>query len=233
MAIYHHTDKEFGNVKIVLRAGMKRVVAKMQKGSLCVSFPISATHSAILNYFDSNRRELRQFIASQAPKQNLYYDGKLIRCFGFDVLVTTDNNVNPEGDVSVIVVPKSFDFARVEHTGSISNAVKRMVARRKPMLISYAWQVAEELDIKPAGFVASHGFRRLGTCYPSTRTIHLSYALLFLPEHLVRYVICHELAHLNHPDHSPQFHDLCNKLVGGNEKEYSRQLNHFEWPVLR
>ena len=233
MAVYIHNDKEFGNVKITLRAGMKRIIAKVNNGQLCVSFPIIATRTSILRYFDEQRQSLRKFIAQQTPKQNLYYDGKLIHCFVFDVLITTEENPKTEGDVSVIVVPKSFDFARVEHTGSISNAVKRMVARRKPMLISYAWQVAEELDIKPADFVASHGFRRLGTCYPSTRTIHLSYALLFLPEHLVRYVICHELAHLDHPDHSPQFHDLCNKLVGGNEKEYSRQLNHFEWPVLR
>ena len=233
MAVYIHNDKEFGNVKITLRAGMKRIIAKVNNGQLCVSFPIIATRTSILRYFDEQRQSLRKFIAQQTPKQNLYYDGKLIHCFGFDVLITTEENPKTEGDVSVIVVPKSFDFARVEHTGSISNAVKRLVARRKPLLISYAWQVAEELDIKPTDFVVSHGFRRLGTCYPSTRTIHLSYALLFLPEHLVRYVICHELAHLDHPDHSPQFHDLCNKLVGGNEKEYSRQLNHFEWPVLR
>ena len=233
MAVYIHNDKEFGNVKITLRAGMKRVVAKMQKGSLCVSFPISATHSAILNYFDSNREQLRQFIASQAPKQNLYYDGKLIRCFGFDVLVTTDKNVKPDGDVSVIVVPKSFDFSSAAHTKRISDAVRKMVARRKPILINYAWQVAEELNIKPSSFVASNGFRRLGTCNVATKQIRLSYALLFLPEHLVRYIICHELAHLTHPNHSKEFHDLCNKLVGGKEKEYSREVNHFEWPVLK
>ena len=233
MAVYIHNDKEFGNVKITLRAGMKRVVAKMQKGSLCVSFPISATHSAILNYFDSNREQLRQFIASQAPKQNLYYDGKLIRCFGFDVLVTTDKNVKPDGDVSVIVVPKSFDFSSAAHTKRISDAVRKMVARRKPILINYAWQVAEELNIKPSSFVASNGFRRLGTCNVATKQIRLSYALLFLPEHLVRYIICHELAHLTHPNHSKEFPGQCNKLVGGKEKEYSREVNHFEWPVLK
>ena len=108
-----------------------------------------------------------------------------------------------------------------------------MVARRKPILINYAWQVAEELNIKPSSFVASNGFRRLGTCNVATKQIRLSYALLFMPEHLVRYIICHELAHLTHPNHSKEFHELCNKLVGGKEKEYSREVNHFEWPVLK
>ena len=93
--------------------------------------------------------------------------------------------------------------------------------------------MAVELNIKPSSFVASNGFRRLGTCNVSTKQIRLSYALLFMPEHLVRYIICHELAHLTHPNHSKEFHDLCNKLVGGKEKEYSREVNHFEWPVLK
>lgn len=233
MAVYIHNDKEFGNVKITLRAGMKRIIAKVNNGQLCVSFPIIATRTSILRYFDEQRQSLRQFIAQQTPKQNLYSDGKLIHCFGFDVLITTEENPKTEGDVSLIVVPKSFDFSSAAHTKRISDAVRKMVARRKPILINYAWQVAVELNIKPSSFVASNGFRRLGTCNVATKQIRLSYALLFLPEHLVRYIICHELAHLTHPNHSKEFHDLCNKLVGGKEKEYSHEVNHFEWPVLK
>ena len=112
MAVYIHNDKEFGNVKITLRAGMKRIIAKVNNGQLCVSFPIIATRTSILRYFDEQRQSLRQFIAQQTPKQNLYYDGKLIHCFGFDVLITTEENPKTEGDVSIIVVPKSFDLPR-------------------------------------------------------------------------------------------------------------------------
>ena len=108
-----------------------------------------------------------------------------------------------------------------------------MVARRKPILINYAWQVAEELNIKPSSFVASNGFRRLGTCNVSTKQIRLSYALLFLPEHLVRYIICHELAHLTHPNHSAAFHALVDTYTDGREADLERQLRAFPWPIPR
>ena len=55
--------------------------------------------------------------------------------------------------------------------------------------------------------------------------------LLLLPEHLVRYVICHELAHLKHFDHSPAFHALCDSYLGGREREYQAEMKQFRWPV--
>lgn len=45
---------------------------------------------------------------------------------------------------------------------------------------------------------------RWAGCSPSGH-ITLNRLLLFLDEDLVRSVMCHELAHLSHPDHSPRF----------------------------
>jgi len=73
--------------------------------------------------------------------------------------------------------------------------------------------------------------RKLGHC-TSRNVIQLSRNLMFMPEELVRYIICHELAHITHKNHSPQFHALCDKYCSGKEKALERQLRQFRFPIV-
>ena len=61
----------------------------------------------------------------------------------------------------------------------------------------------------------SHANTRWGSC-SSNRTISLNIGLMKVPEVLRDYVILHELAHLNHMDHSKAFW----AEVGLHDKNY-------------
>ena len=65
-----------------------------------------------------------------------------------------------------------------------------------------------------------------GSC-SGCNNISLSLFLMTLPEHLRDYVIVHELCHTVHHDHSPRFHALVDRLVGGREKPLNRELRGF------
>ena len=71
----------------------------------------------------------------------------------------------------------------------------------------------------------SHANTRWGSC-SSNRTISLNIGLMNVPEILRDYVILHELAHLNHMDHSEDFW----AEVGEHDpkyKEHRRKLKMF------
>lgn len=59
------------------------------------------------------------------------------------------------------------------------------------------------------------------------KNINLNINLVNLPEHLVRYVILHELCHLVYMDHGPKFHSLLDSVCGGKEKELARLLKGY------
>ena len=67
-----------------------------------------------------------------------------------------------------------------------------------------------------------------GSC-SSKGNINLNMRLVLLPERLQDYVILHELCHLRHQNHGPQFHALLDSLLGGKEKELQRVLH--EWKI--
>ncbi len=53
--------------------------------------------------------------------------------------------------------------------------------------------------------------RRLGSCTPATGTIRISHRLADVPEWVLDYVIVHELAHLEHSNHSQSFWKAVNR----------------------
>ena len=78
---------------------------------------------------------------------------------------------------------------------------------------------------KYAKFRLTHANTRWGSC-SSKKTISLNIGLMKIPEALRDYVILHELAHLNHMDHSKAFWSE----VGSHDKNYKaheKKLKYF------
>ncbi|MAT99677.1 MAG: metal-dependent hydrolase [Anaerolineaceae bacterium] len=53
--------------------------------------------------------------------------------------------------------------------------------------------------------------KRFGSCTPSLGTIRISHRLATMPEWVLKYVVVHELAHLEEANHGPNFWALVNQ----------------------
>ena len=102
-------------------------------------------------------------------------------------------------------------------------SVGKVLAPR--LLVEPAKEIALSNGFLPTAWRISKARRRtLGSC-SSKGVISFSPLLVFFPEELRRYIICHELAHLLHFNHSKDFHARCNELclrVVGRTESYCR-----------
>ena len=95
----------------------------------------------------------------------------------------------------------------------------------KAFLPGYVYSLSDELGIRRPTQIRI-GFQR--TIWGSRSTsgrISLNAPLLFLPPHLLRHVVVHELCHTVHMNHGKRFHELLEKFNPAAERN-SAELHH-------
>ena len=231
-------DKEFGKIYVELRRGMTSVrFTYHADGNLLMRAPLGTTVADLQRMIDANREGLRKLPKPMVPDLHI---GQVIECYKCQAVIEATNPrpnyVKTEwdnADILHVQIHKSTDLTDVRTKQFVSDMISHaMEYKAQHVLLPFAQKVADELGLKPAGFEVGRGMRKLGHC-TAKKVIQLSRNLMFLPEELVRYVICHELAHLTHMNHSPQFHALCNQYIGGKEKELEQQLRQFRFPIMK
>ena len=230
-------DKEFGKIHVELRRGMTSVrFTYHADGLLLMRAPLGASVGDLQRMVDMNRERLRTF---PRPDSVTFHLGQVIECYKCRVVIEAQSRMpgyilnHWEGDTLHLQVHESADLGDEGIKRTISSVIGRaMEVQAHAVLLPLARQVADELGVTPAGFEVGRGMRKLGHC-TAKRVIQLSRNLMFMPEELIRYIICHELAHLTHMNHSPQFHALVNQYTGGHERELERQLRQFRFPILK
>ena len=230
-------DKEFGKIYVELRRGMTSVrFTYRPDGSLLMRAPQSVTVDELKRVLDNNREKLRNLSAPSVPEMHI---GQVIECFRCRVVIEATEprpdyvSIRWEDDLLHVKVHESADLKDARTVEFVSGMISRsMEYIADKVLLPFAREVADGLGLKPAGFEIGRGMRKLGHC-TTKKVIQLSRNLMFLPEELVHYIICHELAHLTHMNHSPQFHALCDQYTGGKEKELEQQLRQFRFPIMK
>jgi predicted metal-dependent hydrolase len=124
-----------------------------------------------------------------------------------------------EGGRTIVVVPHRMARADIrpyveELVGRLEARERRsrrtdeeLAARARELSRRYLAGRAEPATVR----WVSNQTKRWGSCTPADRSIRLSDRLVGMPEHVVDYVLLHELAHLIVPGHGADFEAL---LVG-------------------
>ncbi len=142
-------------------------------------------------------------------------------------LVPTDRH-NVRVQIKPEVVEIFYPAAR-----NVDDPVVQEVIRKA---VEHAWRVEahEALPARVKALAVQFGLsykkltiRNSRTCWGSCtadNSINLSLHLMHLPDHLIDYIILHELCHTVHKNHGPRFWALLDELTQKKAREYAHQL---------
>ena len=234
---YYYDDDEFGRVMVNTRRGMRNVTARWQGEVLHLNVPVGLPLHELQESLDRLRPRLRTR-KEQQPGVT-FTIGQVIECFRCRVRLESQSRVprrmlfGHDGDLLTLSLPAEMDLENDHGKRNITHGLQVLLEQESSrLLLPFADEVAREVGVSPASWEIGRGMRKLGHCTKG-RVIQLSRNLMFLPERLVCYIICHELAHLTHMNHSPEFHALVDKYTSGQEKVLEQELKHFNWPIVR
>lgn len=198
-----------------------------------VSIPIGMSYISAIRLVTEKKLWIKKHLDKmrEFENQQTMFDensGYCTKHHKLDLKKTDRKNISvriSNGKINVIYpIELSSDSKEVQtaiRTG-IEHALK---VEAKQILPERAKALALKFDLNYNKLTLKNIKSRWGSC-SRKNNINLSIHLMQLPEHLIDYVIQHELVHTIHHDHSARFWKLLNEVTGG-AKNLDKQLKNY------
>lgn len=229
MSIYSFHHSRLGDIIIHTRLNTSRVKVGWRKGQCVATIPAGLPVEELTAVLD----RLADRVLAKKPEGLSFFEGRIIEVDSLKV--TLERQSLKPSSIIFKAVPGGIDMLvgsniPWSNTELITRGLRRIADCVAPgILLPRLDQLAALHNLRPKRTKISHGNNILGTCSNSGE-IALSSRCVWLSPELRDYIICHELSHLVHHNHSPRFHELCDQLTGGREKELIKLLKDYKWP---
>ncbi len=225
---------EFGEITVTKSSGSRniRLTVHPVRG-VRVSIPWLTPVSAAERFVREKEEWIRESIAKQRERADRVRldlkDGSKLNTVKREVSFIADGSCE-ERKIRVRVYDKVAEI--IFHGGAEDPKIQQAL---KDAFVKYLrHEAAEVLPLRAAELAKRYGFSynkvflknnttNWGSC-SRLNNINLNIHLVRLTPELCDFVILHELCHLVHRNHGPQFHELLNRLSNGRERELNRQL---------
>lgn len=216
---YEWTRKAVKNFNLRVRAD----------GSVVVSSPTRVTQTQIEDFL----RAHLDFIGRAREKMALHHpsapcvlaEGDVLPIFGETHTVCLLNaqkrNAYAENDTLFIALPDPADI-RARLVAFWRFAALEVGREATALIAQYAPYFLEKGAPLPQ-ISLRRMKNRWGTCFYKQNRISFNTNLIFMPRTCLAYVVCHELAHFCHPDHSAAFYAWLSRVLP-NHKELRQYL---------
>ena len=231
-------DTDFGTIEFIANKRARCIRVRILSKSLRVTLPVGANQKDAIRFIDSVRQKLiakQRKLQEKREKSAVFIDENSslqTLTFRVDVKRTTRENVffSLKGDVLFIEIPQNVNCVDENIQTTLWNGINYFLRKEaKRLLPQRTAMLAETHDFSFSSVKIQSSKSRWGSC-SSRKHINLSFYLLLLPQHLIDYVILHELCHTKEMNHSAKFWEWMNKATDNKSDELKKELKQYSMP---
>jgi len=220
-------DNELGTIILTKNSRSKKIIIRIKNDCVAVTLPERSTYEEALKFVETKRdwilthknklKTSRKNISNEEPFQTLTFSVKLQSADRKNYFISLKNNlltieypntINPETENAQKVFRKA-----------IENGLRHEAKRVLPDMLS---ALAKQYGFSFTEVKINSSKSRWGSC-SSKGSINLSFYMMLLPEHLVKYVLLHELCHTKEMNHGVKFWRLLDSVSDNKAKQLANE----------
>ena len=192
-------------VKVNARARRLTLRYNLKKGHFVASVPKRLSKKFILEFLTEQQDWMRKQIVIVSTQSSALENG-IVMIEGIPRRIIHQ-------EATGVHVSLTEDAIMIScRTERLPRALQRFVVQYADKLISeLSYEKASRIDKRIAKVTMRDTSSRWGSC-ASDGSLSFSWRLIMAPYDVIDYVVAHEVAHLQHFDHSPDFWALCREL---------------------
>ncbi|MDR0729028.1 MAG: M48 family metallopeptidase [Prevotellaceae bacterium] len=203
--------------------------------SIVVTLPSNAPYAMAEHFFNEKIdwvvRSLERIQAVSEARRTLFTPETVFYTYlrTLRLRPTRRKNVRVQmtNDTVHIYYPASMPPENEQLQATIRQAIEHaLLVEAHEVLPSRTMQLADKTGLPFRQLMIKRAASYWGVCAPGN-ALALNIHLMRLPEHLIDYVILHELCHTRHKNHGPGFWELLNSLTDGHAKEYAKEMRNY------
>lgn len=236
------TVEGIGDVVVSKRRNSRtmRLSVHPEKG-LLLSIPFCVSYSDAERYVLESREWIAKTMEKQMQKgEKLLFTPKSqfnCRSTTLKFVATDSQNRILSAKINDFVVTVYYNPALVDFKlETVQKFIKKVILASMQMeaekiLFPRIEEISKRTGLTYRKVSIGNALTRWGSC-SSNNDIILSCRLLLLPDHLVDFIILHELCHIAQLNHGPKFHELLNKLSNGKAPQYEKEIKGYVGRIL-
>ncbi len=228
---------DIGTVVLVSKPGLRRMSLRvLANGSIRVAFPPYFDVKQALDFVHQNAQWIQKQQIKQHEKRELFELNQQIKTHRSVISIVQGIQPKMHAGISnsnvVICIPPNQGVESEESQRFIRNVMAEVL--RQEAKIDLPVRVARwanKFGLKYQTVTIKKLKSKWGSC-SSRGNINLNLNVMRLPEHLIDYIVLHELAHTREMNHGPRFWGFLGVLLAKDPKPYDRELKKYGHLIL-